>query len=50
MYDHRTKLFQLTLVLSKFCMTWMLATWQSCAQDKARRQRDTAYNSILPQT
>lgn len=43
------KIFQLTLVLSKFCMTWMLATWQSCAQDTAKRQRATTYRSILLQ-
>lgn len=41
-------IFQLTLVLSKFCMTLMLATWQSCAQDSARRERATTYRSILP--
>lgn len=29
-------------------MTLMLATWQSCAQDSARRERATTYRSILP--
>lgn len=41
--------FRLTRVLSKSCMTWMLATWQSSAQDTPRRQRATTYHSILLQ-